>query len=499
MSGPALEWGALAGPLLLACGALVVLLAEVFLSERRTLLGRPVTSPFVGSVLVLVSVSVLLLAALGAAEAFSSGAIRTFNAADPMLRFDRLAHYCIVLIAVASLLSVFLSKGYLEVLRIDHGEYYALLLLATCGMVLLVAATDMVLVFLALELTSIPIYVLAGFDRRRLRSNESALKYFLVGSFASAILLYGMALLYGATGHTDFDGIRVAIGGDRLSLLGLGFVLVGFGFKVAAVPFHQWAPDVYEGAPTPVTAWMSVAVKVAAFAALLRMLSGPFAGLEASTGDVLAGLAVLSMVLGNLLAVVQDGVKRMLAYSSIGHAGFLLLGLVAATPDAGSAVLFYLLAYAFTNLGAFGVVVALAARGEDRDRLEDFAGLASTRPVLAALLTLFLLSLAGIPGTVGFIAKFQLFLAAVRAGHVGLVVVAVLASAISIYFYLRVPVAMYMRAPERGDDRPLASGEALALGVCALVVLILGVFPNGPPGAALDWMRALDWARLAIH
>jgi NADH-quinone oxidoreductase subunit N len=308
-----------------------------------------------------------------------------------------------------------------------------------------------------------------------------------------------MALLYGATGHTDFAGIRAGLALERLSLIGLGMVLVGFAFKIAAVPFHQWAPDVYQGAPTPITGWMSVAVKLAAFAALLRVVTGAFRDVDVPLGEIFGGLAALAMVVGNLMAVIQTDVKRMLAYSSIAHAGYLLVGFATATSEAWAAVLFYLLAYVFTNLGAFGVIVALSARGEDRDRIEDFAGLASTRPALAALMTLFMLSLVGLPGTIGFIAKFQLFFAAVRADQVGLTILAMLASAVSVYYYLRLPVVMYMREPGSRKTRELASGEALALAVCALVVLVLGFFPNGPPGAGFGWLHALDWTRTAMN
>ena len=258
------------------------------------------------------------------------------------------------------------------------------------------------------------------------------------------------------------------------------------------MPFHQWAPDVYEGAPTTVTAYMSVAVKVAAFAALLRVLTEAFGPLHATLEPLLWVLAAATMIVGNVMAVIQDNVKRMLAYSSVAHAGYVLIGLVAGTPDAYGALVFYLLAYLFTNLGAFAVVVALAQRGREHDRIDDFTGLAERRPVLAALMTLFMLSLAGIPGTVGFMAKFQLFLAAVRSGHVVLTMVAVFASVISVYYYLRLPVVMYMREPAaaEGPRRELASGEFLVLAVCAAAVLLLGLLPN--------WFHALDWTRQSV-
>lgn len=499
MTPPAIEWGAVGPTLLVGIGAMLVLLLEAFLSQKPSLLGRPLTRHWLGSALALVSAVCLGLAALVTWQSFLVGSSVVFNPENPLVRLDRFANFAIALIAVATLLACLLSVAYLSELRIQHGEYYALVLIATSGMMLLVSAVDMVMVFLGVEIMSIPIYVLAGFDRRKVRSNESALKYFLIGSFASAVLLYGMALLYGATGHTDFEGIRAGWTGSPLALIGLGLVLIGFAFKVSSVPFHQWVPDVYEGAPTTVTAYMSVAVKIAAFAALLRVLTEAFGPLQATLEPLLWTLAAATMVVGNVMAVIQDNVKRMLAYSSIAHAGYALIALVAGTPDAHGALLFYLLAYLFTNLGAFAVVVALAQHGREHDRIEDFTGLAERRPVLAALMTLFMLSLAGIPGTVGFMAKFHLFLAAVRSGHVALTVIAVLASVVSVYYYLRLPVVMYMREPAGdGARRELASGEALVLAACAAAVLLLGIFPNEPPFEFLSWIRALDWTRESV-
>lgn len=499
MTAPDIQWGAVGPTILVGAGAMVVLLLEVFLASRPSLLGRPLTRHWLGSALALVSALFLGLAALATWQSFLVGSSVVFDPANPLVRLDRFANFAIALVSVGALLSCVLSVGYLSENRIQHGEYYALVLLATSGMMLLVSAVDLVMLFLGLEIMSIPIYVLAGFDRRKLRSNESALKYFLIGSFASAVLLYGMALLYGATGHTGFEGIRAAWTGSPLGMLGLALVLVGFAFKVASVPFHQWVPDVYEGAPTTVTAYMSVAVKTAAFAALLRAVSEAFGPAQQALAPVFWALAAATMLVGNVMAVIQDNVKRLLAYSSVAHAGYVLIGLVAATPDAHGAMLFYLLAYLFTNLGAFAVVVALARRGREHDRLDDFTGLAARRPALAALMTLFMLSLAGIPGTVGFMAKFHLFLAAVRAGEVVLTVIAVLTSVVSVYYYLRLPVVMYMREPVgEGAERPLASGEGLVLAVCAVAVVLLGVFPNQPPLEFLSWIRALDWTRESV-
>ena len=493
---PPLDASALAPMGFVALGAVFTLLGEIVLSRRATFLGRPVTDIWIGTVLAMVSALFLGLAVYAAGFAFYSQADTAFNLANPMIRLDRFSAFGIGLVAVASFLVCWLSITYLAELRINHGEYYSLVLLSTAGMMLLVAATDLMMVFLALELTSVPIYVLAGFDRRNPRSNESALKYFVVGSFTSAVLLYGMALVFGATGALDFASIRAGFPpGSPLALIGLGFLVVGFGFKVSSVPFHQWAPDVYQGAPTSVTAFMAITVKVAAFAALLRLLTGAFGDVLADLGGLFWMLAVLTVVVGNVMAVIQQDLKRLLAYSSIAHAGYVLIGFASGTLDAFAAVLFYLLVYVFMNLGAFAVLVALAHRGRDCETFDDLAGLASTRPGLAALLTLFALSLAGIPGTAGFIGKFLIFEAAVNAGQVPLAVIGVLGSVVSVYYYLRLPVAMYMREPGAAPLRAESStGELLVLAVCAFLVLALGFFPTSGPGL-LSGLRPLQWAR----
>jgi NADH-quinone oxidoreductase subunit N len=347
---------------------------------------------------------------------------------------------------------------------------------------------------------SIPIYVLAGFDRSKLRSNESAMKYFLIGSFASAILLYGIALLYGVAGSTSFAAIREAFDpGNPLAVAGLGLVIVGFAFKISSVPFHQWTPDVYEGAPSAVTAFMSVTVKLAAFGTLLRVLALAFEPLGDAMTNVLWVLAALTMIVGNVMAVIQDNIKRLLAYSSIAHAGYLLIGFVPGTSEGYAAVVFYLVCYVFMNLGAFAVVVALAHRGADCEHMESFAGLAKSRPGLAALMTLFMVSLAGIPGTAGFMGKLMVFSSAVAAGQVPLAILGVLTSVVSVYYYLRVPVLMYMREPgEQPQRRELATGEAFVLGICAIGVIYLGIFPNGSL-PVLGNVPVLDWARQSIE
>lgn len=481
-----------------AIGAMLVLVGEVLLSRAGSILGRPWDERLIGTALAGLSMFFLLLAFLVACQAYAAGGSEVFNPQHPLLQLDRFSALATALIALAALLSCALAIYYLHALQINHGEYYALLLLSVCGMMVMVAAVDFLTVFLGLELMSIPIYALAGFDRRRLRSNESALKYFLIGSFASAVLLYGMALLYGTTGSTSLAALRAGFDpANPLALVGLGLVLVGFAFKVSAVPFHQWTPDVYEGAPSAVTAFMSVTVKAAAVAALLRVLGLGVGPLDASLTNVLWVLAALTMIVGNLMAVIQDNVKRLLAYSSIGHAGYILVGVVAGTIEGWSAVVFYLIAYTFMNLGAFGVVVALAQHGQDCERVESFAGLGRTRPALAAVMTLFMVALTGIPPTVGFFAKFSIFSAAVQAGYVWLAIIGVLMSVVSVYYYLRIPVLMYMY--EAGDEAPRPETqlfEGWVLAFCAVAVLVLGVFPNG--GVLLGPITVMDWARESV-
>ncbi len=474
-----------------AIGSMAVLLGEVFLTRAGVRPGR------IGDLLAFGAIFFLSLSLYTAIASFANGGADVFNPDRPLYQLDPFSSLVTALIALASLLSCALSIYYLQELRINHGEFYALVLLATCGMMLMVAAVDLLTIFVGLELMSIPIYVLAGFDRRRLRSNESAMKYFLIGSFASALMLYGMALLYGAAGSTSFAAIRQGFDAspqNPLAIAGMGLLIVGFAFKISSVPFHQWTPDVYEGAPSVVTAFMSVTVKTAAFAALLRTLAlgfGPDA-LEPLLRDVLGVLAALTMVVGNVMAVIQDNVKRLLAYSSIAHAGYLLIGVVTGTSEGYSAVVFYLVAYVFMNLGAFGVVVALAQQGRDCERVDSFAGLAETRPLLAGLMTLFMISLIGIPGTAGFMAKLTIFASAVNAGLVPLAILGVLMSVVSVYYYLRIPVLMYMHEP--GEEAPraeLKTGEGVVLGVCAVAVVWLGLVrvPLLPALPMLDWAR----------
>jgi len=480
-------------------GALAVLMLEVLLAGPRAAAGPKAVgvperreSRRTAAALALVASLALACAIYTALAMFADGTQAFFNPARPMLELDGFTSLVIAIVGLGALISVVLSITYLRALHIDHGEYYALLLLATAGMFLMVSAVDLMAVFLGLELMSVPIYALAGFDRRKLRSNEAGLKYFLIGAFASAILLYGMALLYGATGQSDFAGIRAAFDyASPLALAGLALVIVGFSFKVSVVPFHLWTPDVYEGAPTSVTAFMSVTVKAAGVAILLRFLSLALPGVDERLDLLFAVLAALSMVVGNAMALIQTSLKRMLAYSSVAHVGYILVAFVAGSEQAYSAVLFYLFVYVFMNLGAFAVIVALARGGQECERIDDFAGLASSRPGLAALMTLFMLALAGIPGTAGFIAKFYVFAAAVNADLLPLVILGVLTSVMSVFYYLQVPVAMYMREAREEEQADASSSEWLVLVACALLVLYLGFFPDrGPFEDAAEYLNA---------
>jgi NADH-quinone oxidoreductase subunit N len=398
-----------------------------------------------------------------------------------MVLLDGYALFFDVVICYAAALVVMLSMDYLGRTGGESGEYYALVLFSTAGMMLMASAGDLIVVFLSLELMSLSLYVLAGLFKRRLTSGEASMKYFLLGAFATSFLLYGIALIYGATGSTNLDRIAAsaaARGGDPLLLIGLGLLLVGFGFKISSVPFHMWAPDVYEGAPTTITALIATGSKAGAFAALIRVLMVALPGAQADWSALLWGVAALSMTLGNVVALAQSNLKRMLAYSSIAHVGYMLMGLVAGGAPGAGAILFYLLAYTFTTIGAFGVIALCARAGEEAVEVGDYAGLARRHPVLAATLALFLLSLIGIPPLAGFVAKFYLFGSAVRAGYIWLTVIAVLNSAVAAYYYLRVIVYMYMREPE-GASVAVAPSLAggLALAIALLGIVLLGVAP----------------------
>ncbi|HTP51352.1 MAG TPA: NADH-quinone oxidoreductase subunit N [Anaeromyxobacteraceae bacterium] len=470
-----LDLQALLPVILLGAGALTLMLSEVYLTSGRR--------AYQSGLAFLVAVAAGLAAAVAPERTLPGGQAVS----------DGFSSFVICVVCAGLALSVLLGRGWLERRGIERGEYYALALFGTSGMALLGMATDLLLAFIAIEVMSLAVYALAAYPRRGQRPSEAAFKYFIIGSFASALFLYGSALVYGATGTTLFSGI--GRGGGALLATGLALVLAGLAFKVAAVPFHAWTPDVYEGAPTPVTAFMAAGVKAAAFALLARgflaMVAGTSVGTGAQLGGVLGLLAVLSMVVGNLFALPQRNVKRMLAYSSIAHAGYLLVGVLAAGSQPSrqsgiSAVLFYLAAYAVTVIGAFAVVTALERVTPSPDveaanpwDLSRFAGLAKSRPGLAFAMAIFMFSLAGVPPTAGFVAKFAVFQAAVSARAYGLAVVGVLTSVLGAYYYLRVVVAMYMgpaRDGEEAEHAPVPMAVAIAL--AALAVVALGVGPE---------------------
>ncbi len=398
-----------------------------------------------------------LLAAFGLALALGLvlGQSEVTSGFGGMVVRDGFSDFLSALLLASGLLAIALAYGYLKRMGIERGEYYAFLLFSVAGMVLMVQAADLIVVFLALELLSIPLYVLAAFARPRLESEEAGLKYFLLGAFAGAFVVYGIALVYGACGTTRL--LEIAQGGVQspaawpFLLIGAALILVGFGFKVAAVPFHMWTPDVYHGAPTPVTAFMAVGAKTAGFAILLRLFVSALPALATDLVPVIWGLSALTMFVGNVIAIAQTNIKRMLAYSSIAHAGYILMALVAfgqtsLVTDVVASALFYLVSYAITSFGAWAVVIALEKENGQGLEINDFAGLGRKRPLLAAAMTVFMLSLTGMPPTLGLVGKFYLFRTVIAAGQVWLAVIGVLTSLISAYYYLRVVVVMYMRA-----------------------------------------------------
>jgi NADH-quinone oxidoreductase subunit N len=394
-----------------------------------------------------------------------------------MVAVDGFATFVKVTLASFGLLTVWLSREYLSRHNMEEAEFYGLVLFAVAGMMLMAGAADLIMMFLALETFSIALYVLVGFRRRSLESQESAMKYFLLGAFSSAFFLLGIAFAYGAVGTTSLYGTADSPGifsfvnsspfdSGGLLVIASGLLIIGLGFKVAAVPFHMWTPDAYQGAPSPVTGFMAAATKLAGFAAVLRLLEVSLFPLRVEWRPLVIGVAVLTMVVGSVLAVVQDDLKRLLAYSSIAHAGFVFTGVIATSDRGVSGALFYLATYGLTVVGAFAIIAALSGREERRVRISDYRGLFDEHPLMAGALTLFLLSLAGVPLTSGFVGKLLVFGAAVEAGYSGLVVVGVLASAIAAFFYLRVMVAMYMQEREEAAE-PTRFGP-LATGVVAL-------------------------------
>jgi len=457
---------ALAPVLVLSVFAMLVLVLDLWGGRNKSLL---VFTSLVG----------LLMTAI---SAFAKHPIPAYSFNDSYI-VDHLSLFFICIFTISSALAILLSVEYNEREGIRAGEYYALILFCTVGMILLASSTDMIMIFLGIEIVSICLYVLAGIRRNDHRSNEAALKYFLLGAFATGFLLYGMTLVYGSTGSTNLFKIAEVVQNpsaqsNPLLLMGLVLLVIGFGFKVASVPFHMWAPDVYQGAPTPVTAFMAVGPKAAAFAAFFRVFAEAFPEMSPSWEMLLSIIAVLSMFVGNLGAIMQTNIKRMLAFSSISHAGYILMAVIAKSSLGSSSMLFYMLTYAFMTFGIFGIIIILGRKGEENLEIQNYSGLAYKHPVIALSMTIFLLSLGGLPPFAGFVAKFYLFSAAVQEGLLTLVIIAVLNSAISFYYYLKIVVFMYMKEPEAEFNISLTPMTLFVILIGVLGTINLGIFPN---------------------
>jgi NADH-quinone oxidoreductase subunit N len=429
-----------------------------------------------------------LLAALGLAITLSFTLMQIgaedATAFNNMVVLDGFSTFINVLLLVSGLLGIALAYGYVKRMGLERGEYYTLLLFSVTGMMLMAQAADLIIVFLALELLSIPLYVLSAFARPQVESEEAGMKYFLLGAFSTGFVVYGIVLIFGATQSTSLAAIVAAASNGTSNLLltiGAALLLIGFGFKVAAVPFHMWTPDVYQGAPTAVTAFMSSGAKIAGFAALLRVFATAFPLIAKDMTDVLWALAALTMIVGNVIAISQTDIKRLLAYSSIAHAGYILMAFVPyGNPDVRNisiaAGLFYLVSYAVTNFGAWGVVIALEKAEGQGLKIEDYAGLSKRHPVLALAMTIFMLSLIGLPPTIGLVGKFYLFRAVIAGGFTGLAIIGVLTSLVSAYYNLRVVVTMYMK-----DGEPTTERETwldLSTGATALLTVVLSLVPQ---------------------
>ena len=453
--------------LCLAMAGLAVMLAESFRLKNESM-------PLGG-------LAIIGLLGSGAASVFLWGRNAT---SFGVVTADNFALFVNLVLVAVGILTVFFASQTAARDRLPAGEFYALMLFSMVGMMLMVQASDLLLMFLALETMSIAVYVLTGLRRDQIASSEAAFKYFLLGAFASSFFLYGIAFIYGLTGSTSLDRVGSVIAAQSMSgnpmiLLAVGLLIVGFGFKIAAVPFHMWSPDAYEGAPAVVTGFMSTGVKAAAIAGFARVFLTALEPMINEWAPVVWTIAAATMIVGTVLGVAQTSLKRMLAYSSIAHGGYLLAGLVAGNDVGKAAILYYLAAYALTNLGAFGIIALLGSRERANDDLRDYAGLWYSHPGLATLMTIFLLSLGGFPPTAGFIAKWYVFSAAVGAGYYGLAIIGVLSSVVSVFFYLRIVVMMYMSERDaRPLPAPIGTIALAALAISVVGVLYLGILPT---------------------
>ena len=450
--------------LLLTGGALLVLVVDVLLPRREE---------------AALGMTLLTLAVTGAAVVGFTGVDTTISAG--LLAVDGFATFFKVIVIASALLTVLMSPSYLRVEAVRAGEYYFLILCATLGMLFMASGLDLITLFIGLETMAISFYILAGYLKPSQRSNEASVKYFLLGAFSLGILLYGMSLFYGATGTTSLRGMAEALAGGEPTLtvsLALVLLVAGMGFKIAAVPFHMWAPDVYEGAPTPVTAYLSVGSKAASFAMLLRIFIEGLPSLVADWQLLFWVLAAVTMTVGNIAAITQSNTKRMLAYSSIAHAGYILIGVVAGTERGVAAAMVYLGVYVFMQLGAFAVVTMLRRQDVVGDELKDLSGLYLRKPFAAVAMLIFMLSLGGIPPTAGFMGKLWLFSAAIESGFVWLAVIFVVNSVISLYYYYRVIVFMWLKDETTGSDMVLSPALATALVIAVVGSLLFGVYPQ---------------------
>jgi NADH-quinone oxidoreductase subunit N len=398
-----------------------------------------------------------------------------------MLRYGGFGNFFGTLFCVTALCTVILSKGYFEQQKYHRGEFYILVLFATLGMMLIASAENLIIIFLGIELMSVSFYVLAGFMRAKERANEAALKYFLLGAFATGFLLYGIALIYGAVGSTNLTIIKnvfTIVSTNVLFIVGVGLLFIGLFFKSAVVPFHMWVPDVYEGAPTPVTAFMSTGAKAAAFAAFITLFIRVFDFLGGPVNELLALLAAATMIIGNVAAIAQTNIKRMLAYSSIAHAGYMLTGIASGSLDGQIGVMFYLAAYGMTNLGAFACISFIEREEDQKLTLEDYSGLSQSQPLIAFLMAVFMFALAGIPPFAGFFGKYYVFFAAIKTHMTWLAVVGVLTSLVSAYYYLRLVVIMFFREGHGQSVTAPSKTAMIMVIICALIVVFLGLFPS---------------------
>ncbi len=462
MNFPLPDLGPVMPEILMTAFALIVLLIDLLVKKKEAI-----------AVICLAGVALIGLSLVGSAGSTFGG----------MYISDGYSTFFKIIFFINVILTILISIKYIAIERVNYGEYYSLILFSTIGMMIMASASDLIVLYLGLELMALSTYVLAGFIRHSVKSNEAALKYFLLGAFSSGFLLYGISIIYGLTGTTDIKAIAAFIqerglaGNLSLTLSAMMFA-VAFGFKIAAAPFHMWAPDVYEGAPTSITAFMSVGPKAAGFAVIGRVFLVAFASIKVDWAAVLIPIAILTMAVGNIVALSQTNIKRMLAYSSIAHAGYALLGIITGNLEGLSSTMNYLFIYTFMNIGAFAVIIMLRSEGIKGDEISDYEGLSKTHPLAAALMLIFMFSLTGIPPTAGFIGKFYVFMAAINAGYTWLIIVAVIFSAISAFFYLRIIMYMYMKDPKVEVPLTTSFSNGIALAITTVAVLFIGVFPT---------------------